>query len=88
VLSEEIPFARAYDVVHSAYHPAKAQPVADDDDDERDDEDDALEELDELAAEERRRNPGMSKAVAFSKVYTDPANARLAQRELMQNRPR
>jgi hypothetical protein len=48
----------------------------------------ALERLEELAAEERRRNPGMSKAAAFSKVYIDPANARLAQRERQQNRPR
>jgi hypothetical protein len=49
---------------------------------------DALEELEELAEQERRRNPGMSKAVAFSKIYCDPANARLAQRERAQNRPR
>jgi hypothetical protein len=30
----------------------------------------------------------MSKAAAFSKVYTDPANAALAMRERAQNRPR
>ena len=40
-----------------------------------DDEDDALEELNELAAEERRRNPKLTKQAAFTKVYTDPANA-------------
>ncbi len=47
-----------------------------------------LDELNALAEQERRRNPGMSKALAFSKVYTDPANAALAQRERRQNRPR
>ena len=48
----------------------------------------ALDELNELAAEERRRNPKLSKAQSFTKVFTDPANARLAQRERAQNRPR
>jgi hypothetical protein len=55
----------------------------DDDDDEN-----ALDELNELAAEERRRNPKLTKAQAFAKAYTDPANAKLAQRERAQNRPR
>ena len=50
--------------------------------------DDALDELETLAAEERRRNPKLSKAQAFAKVYTDPANARLASRERAANRPR
>jgi hypothetical protein len=59
------------------------------DDDEADGENEnALEELNELAEQTRQRNPGMSKAAAFSKVYCDPANARLAQRERAQNRPR
>ncbi len=58
------------------------EPITDDDDA------DALDELNELAEQERRRNPGMSKAVAFTKVYTDPANAALAQRERRQNQPR
>jgi len=49
-------------------------------------EDDALGALERLA--ERERTPGMSKAVAFSKVYCGPANARLAQPERQQNRPR
>ena len=48
---------------------------------EDDDENDALDELKTLAAEERRRNPKLSKARPFTKVYTDPANAKLAQRE-------
>jgi hypothetical protein len=90
VLSEEREVARAYSAVHSAYYPAyavaKAQPVVDDDDDE--DDADALEELERLAEQERRRTNGMTKAAAFSKVYCDPANARLAQRERTQNRPR
>jgi hypothetical protein len=43
-------------------------------------EDDALEELKELAQQERRRNPKLTKAQAFVKAYTDPANAKLAQR--------
>jgi hypothetical protein len=62
---------------------ATAEPSNEDEDG-----DDALDELEQLAAEERKRNPGMSKAVAFSKVYTDPANASLASRERKQNRPR
>jgi hypothetical protein len=57
-------------------------------DDDEDDERDAMEELEELAREERRRTHGMSKAQAFAKIYTDPANAKLAQRERRQNRPR
>jgi hypothetical protein len=61
---------------------------SDDERDDGDDDTDALEELETLAREERRRNAGMSKAVAFAKIYTDPANARLAQRERMQHRPR
>ena len=73
--------ARAYQAVHSFY---KAEPVADDDDDD----DDALEELNRLAEKERRRENGMTKAAAFAKVYCDPANAKLAQRERAQNRPR
>jgi hypothetical protein len=39
-------------------------------------------------AEERKRNPKLSKAQAFTKAYTDPANAKLAQRERAANRPR
>jgi hypothetical protein len=60
------------------------------DKDEKEDEDarSALEALNELAAEERRRNPKLTKAQAFAKAYQDPANARLAQRERQQNRPR
>ncbi len=57
-----------------------------DTDDETDEE--ALAKLEALAEAERRRNPGMTKAVAFSKVYCDPANARLAQAERRANRPR
>jgi hypothetical protein len=52
------------------------------------DDEDAMEELERLAEQQRRRENGMSKAAAFTKVYTDPANAKLAQRERMQNRPR
>ena len=51
-------------------------------------EDDALEELEELAQQERRRCPQLSKQQAFTKVYTDPANAKLAQRERARYRPR
>jgi hypothetical protein len=45
-------------------------------------------ELNDLAEQKRRRNPGMTKAVAFSKVYTDPENASIVRRERAQNRPR
>ena len=41
-----------------------------------------------LPQQERRRNPTLTKAQAFTKVYTDPANAKLAQRERVQNRPK
>jgi hypothetical protein len=63
------------------------------DDDEAEDEadgveDDALEELQELATAERRRCPTLTKAQAFTKVYVDPANAKLAARERRANRPR
>ena len=99
VLAEETPVARAYQAVHSFF---KAEPAVGDEDeedvadeeeedkDEKEDEDarSALEELNELAEQERRRENGMSKAQAFAKVYTDPANAKLAQRERWQNRPR
>jgi hypothetical protein len=70
-------------------HAISKQGVADepDDDDEADDED-ALAELETLAAEVRRRCPQLSKAQAFTKVYTDPANAKLAQRERAANRPK
>jgi hypothetical protein len=57
--------------------------LVDDDDDEN-----ALDELNELAAEARRCNPRLTKAQAFTKVYTDPANASIAQRERAQHRPR
>jgi hypothetical protein len=53
-----------------------------------DDEADALAELERLTVEVRRRDPSLTKAQAFAKVYQDPDNARLAQRERMQNRPR
>jgi hypothetical protein len=53
-----------------------------------DDPADALAQLQELAAEQHRRQPETSLDKAFAKVYTDPANARLAQAERRQNRPR
>jgi hypothetical protein len=49
-------------------------------------EDDALEELEELAADERKRNPRLSKAQAFAKAYS--AHPEIAARERRQNRPR
>ena len=51
-------------------------------------EDDALEELNALAAQKRRRNPKLTKPPAFTKVYSDPANAKLAQASAGQIRPR
>jgi hypothetical protein len=63
------------------------------DDDEAEDEaegveDDALEELKELARQLRVRCPQLTKAQAFTKIYTDPENAKLAARERRANRPR
>jgi hypothetical protein len=62
-------------------------PLTEDETDEADSEimDDALEELDALAEKERRRNPGMTKAAAFAKVYCDPQHAHLAKRERSQS---
>jgi hypothetical protein len=40
------------------------------------------------AAELRQADGSLTEAQAFAKVYTDPANARLAQKERLQNRPR
>jgi hypothetical protein len=51
-------------------------------------EDDAMDQLEELAADERKRNPKLTKAQAFAKAYTDPANAGIAAKERQQNRPR
>ena len=86
VLAEETPIAKAYSVVHAFY---KAEPVADDEDDEEDERDgddtDALAELEQLAEQERRRENGMSKAQAFTKIYTDPSNAALVRRERRQS---
>jgi hypothetical protein len=48
----------------------------------------ALAALEELVEAQRAAHPALSKAQAFAKVYTDPANARLAQAERRQNRPR
>jgi hypothetical protein len=47
----------------------------------------ALAQLQELVDEQRRNNPTLSEAGAFARVYTDPANAELAQRERHENRP-
>jgi hypothetical protein len=78
---------------------AKAQPgvgdpdeedVADEEEEDKDEKEDedarsALEELNALAEQERRRTSGMSKAVAFSRIYTDPSNAALVRRERRQS---
>ena len=48
---------------------------------------DALEQLQALAERLRASMPALSKAQAFGKVYSDPANAALAPRERRQNRP-
>ncbi len=56
------------------------------DDDERDDDElDPLEILDMLAERLRRREPSLTKAQAFAKVYQDPANAALAKIERERN---
>jgi hypothetical protein len=63
-------------------------PMDEDDVDDANDEieGDAMDQLDQLAGEERRRNPSLSKAQAFAKVYSD--NPKLAARERVQNKPR
>jgi hypothetical protein len=44
----------------------------------------ALDELTAIAAKLRKREPGLTDAQAFSKIYQDPANRALAQRELVE----
>jgi hypothetical protein len=92
-LSRERAFAKVFEDpdsigIRRLWQVAKGQVVADEpnDDDEADDTD-ALDELNKLAEQERRRS-GTSKAVAFSKVYCDPANVELVKRERRANRPR
>jgi hypothetical protein len=53
-----------------------------------DDPEDALEQLQELAAEQHRRQPEMSLDKCFAKIYSDPANVSLAQKERRQSRAR
>jgi hypothetical protein len=48
--------------------------------------DDALDELERLARQARRRNPSLTKAAAFAKVYSE--NHELAAKERLQTRPR
>jgi hypothetical protein len=76
--------------IRRAWQIAKQVPLDDDEaaEEAEDVEGDALEELEELATAERRRCPTLTKAQAFTKVYVDPANAKLAQRERRQHRPR
>jgi hypothetical protein len=47
-----------------------------------------MEELKAKAAEYRKAHPELSEAQAFAKVYSDPANKALAEKERNQNRPR
>jgi len=47
----------------------------------------ALDELNTLATALRKADPKLSADQAFAKVYTDPANAKLAARERSENRP-
>ena len=77
--------------IRRAWQISKGQGIAAgalDEPSEDDDEGDALDELNALAAEERRRNPKLTKQAAFTKIYVDPANAALAAKERRQNRPR
>jgi hypothetical protein len=80
--SEGESIRRAWRVSKGDDNPHDPLNEPDDEDDE-----DAMEQLERLAEQERRRS-GTSKAIAFAKVYQDPANAKLAARERMQNRPR
>ena len=48
----------------------------------------AYEELMAKAVELRKANPALNADQAFAKVFNDPANAELAKRERMENRPR
>jgi hypothetical protein len=47
----------------------------------------ALAELNKLAKALRQRQPGLTEAAAFAKVYSDPSNFELAKRERLENRP-
>jgi hypothetical protein len=47
----------------------------------------ALDELQKLVDQQRRQNPTLFEAQAFARVYEDPKNAALAQKERAENRP-
>lgn len=56
-------------------------------DDTASDEEDALAQLDKLVERMRAAQPQLTKSQAFDRVYSNPANAALAMRERLQNRP-
>ena len=78
--------------IRRAWQISKGQGIAagalDEPSEDDDDEGDALDELKELAAEERRRNPKLTKQARSRRSTRDPANASIAQRERRANRPR
>jgi hypothetical protein len=84
-------YFEAHEVVRRAHRVVKGLaliiPVVATDDDVGDPKN-ALAALEDLVEAQRAAHPELSKAQLFAKVYTDPANARLAQAERRQNRPR
>jgi hypothetical protein len=52
-----------------------------------DEDDDAVEKLNKLAADLRKREPHLTEAAAFAKVFTDPRNSALAEAERRAHRP-
>jgi hypothetical protein len=76
--------AKALRYVHAVSKDADYPRDPDFEDDRDADDEAALDELERLAEAERRKNPKLSKAQSFTKVFTDPANSRLAQRERRQ----
>jgi hypothetical protein len=47
----------------------------------------ALDQIEDLVATQRKNNPALSESQAWERVYTDPCNRKLAEREREENRP-
>jgi hypothetical protein len=78
----------AWQIAKGADLPSDARDEPRDDTDDTGADGDALSKLEQLGAEVRKRNPQLTKAQAFSKAYSDPANVELVKAERRANRPR
>jgi hypothetical protein len=81
ILQSDAEIRRAYGIVKKYPNTMRTKPVStevgDTDTDGEDEAKEAARQLSELADEQRRRSPTLSKSKAFEKVYADPANRAL-----------